>query len=93
MATWAEGLATRTAFELPQQILWELLDDFILVGEEVLRHATRLMIEKTRNLVEGAGAASMAAALKMRNRLTGRRVALMCTGGNISLSQLREVLK
>ncbi len=93
MATWAEGLATRTAFELPQQILWEYLDDFILVGEAELRVAARLMIEKTRNLVEGAGAAPLAAALKLRDRLLGRRVALMCTGGNISLSQMKEVLK
>ncbi len=93
MATWAEGLATRTAFELPQQILWEYLDDFILVGEAELHVAARLMIEKTRNLVEGAGAAPLAAALKLRDRLLGRRVALMCTGGNISLSQMKEVLK
>ena len=92
MATWAEGLATRTAFELPQQILWELLDDFVLVTEDELCRATRLMIEKTRNLVEGAGAAPLAAALKLRDHLLGRRVALMCTGGNISLSQLKEVL-
>ena len=93
MATWAEGLATRTAFELPQQILWKFLDEFILVGEDELRLATRLMIEKTRNLVEGAGAATLAAALKLRDRMAGRKVALICTGGNISLSQLREVLK
>ena len=92
MATWAEGLATRTAFELPQQILWELLDDFVLVTEDELCGAARLMIEKTRNLVEGAGAAPLAAALKLRDRLAGRKVALMCTGGNISLSQLKEVL-
>jgi threonine dehydratase len=93
MATWAEGLATRTAFELPQQILWKLLDDFILVGEDEIRQATRLMIEKTRNLVEGAGAAPLAAALKLRSRVAGRKIALVSTGGNLSLPQLREVLK
>jgi threonine dehydratase len=59
-STFAEGLATRTAFELPQQILRELLDDFVLVSEEALKAATRLMIEKTRNLVEPAGAAAPA---------------------------------
>src|SRR5579864_5481151 len=48
-STFAEGLATRTAFELPQQILRDLLDDFVLVSEDALRAATRLMIEKTRN--------------------------------------------
>jgi len=45
------NLATRTAFELPQQIMRDLLDDFVLVTEATLRDATRLMIEKTRNLL------------------------------------------
>ena len=57
-STFAEGLASRTAFELPQQILRELLDDLVLVSDKALKAATRLMIEKTRNLVEPAGAAS-----------------------------------
>jgi threonine dehydratase len=92
MATAAEGLATRVAFELPQSILWEHLDDFVLVGEDELRDATRLMIEHTRNLVESAGAAPLAAALRLRERLAGRRVALVCTGGNVTLDQLRDVL-
>jgi threonine dehydratase len=87
-ATFAEGLATRVPFELPQQILWEHLDDFVLVGEDEIRHATRLMIEHTRNLVEPAGAAPLAAALKLRDRLRGKRVALVASGGNISPSQL-----
>jgi len=43
-STLAEGLATRTAFELPQQIMRDQLDDFVLVTEEALRDATRLMI-------------------------------------------------
>ncbi len=92
MATSAEGLATRVGFELPQAILREHLDDFVLVGEDDLRNATRLMIEHTRNLVEAAGAAPLAAALRLRERLEGRRVALVCTGGNCTLDQLRQVL-
>ena len=87
-ATFAEGLATRVPFELPQQILWEHLDDFVLVGEDEIRHANRLMIEHTRNLVEPAGAAPLAAALKLRDRLRGKRVALVASGGNISPAQL-----
>jgi threonine dehydratase len=87
-ATFAEGLATRTAFELPQQIMWELLDDFVLVSEAALQTATRLMIEKTRNLVEPAGAASLAAVLNAPERFAGRRVAIVCSGGNISPAQL-----
>jgi threonine dehydratase len=87
-ATAAEGLATRTAFELPQRILWEKLDDFVLVSEAALRDATRTMIEKTRNLVEPAGAAALAAVLADPGRFAGRVVAVVCSGGNISPAQL-----
>jgi threonine dehydratase len=92
MGTSAEGLATRVGFELPQAILREHLDDFVLVAEGELRDATRLMIQHTRNLVEAAGAAPLAAALRLRERLAGKRVALVCTGGNCTLDQLRQVL-
>jgi threonine dehydratase len=89
--TLAEGLATRVPFELPQRILWELLDDFVLVPEAELLTATRLMIEHTRNLVEPAGAAPLAAALRLRERLRGRKVALVASGGNISPAQLASL--
>jgi threonine dehydratase len=86
--TFAEGLATRTAFELPQRIMREKLDDFVLVSEDAMRDATRLMIEKTRNLVEPAGAAPLAAVLSDPGRFADRNVTLICTGGNISPAQL-----
>ena len=92
METFAEGLATRTAFELPQQILWRLLNDFVLVGDDEIRAAQALMIESTRNLVEAAGAAPLAAALHLREQLAGKRVALIVSGGNASREQLLEVL-
>jgi threonine dehydratase len=92
MGTFAEGLATRVPFELPQRILWEQLDDFVLVGEDEIRRATVLMLERTRNLIEPAGAAPLAAALRLRERLRGRRVALIASGGNVSPAQLRELL-
>jgi len=87
-STFAEGLATRTAFELPQRILRDLMDDFVLVSEDALKTATRLMIEKTRNLVEPAGAAALAAVLADPQRFAGRKVAIVCSGGNISPGQL-----
>ena len=90
--TMAEGLATRVAFELPQRILREMLSDFVLVTDEEIRRAVGLMIERTRTLVEPAGAAPLAAAIKLRERLQGRRVALICSGGNINPEQLQEVL-
>lgn len=91
-STWAEGLATRTPFELPQRILGRLLDDFVLVSDEAISAAVRLLLARSRILVEGAGAASLAAALVLKERLAGRRVALILTGGNISIPQLKAVL-
>jgi threonine dehydratase len=91
-ATFAEGLATRVGFELPQSILWEGLSDFVLIGEDDIRRATVLMIEKTRNLVEPAGAAPLAAVMKLPDRFAGKRVAMICSGGNISPGQLRDLL-
>lgn len=90
--TWAEGLATGTAFELPQRIMRRLLDDFVLVSDEDIRAAVRMLLERTRTVVEGAGAASLAGALGLKDRLAGRRVALILSGGNISIAQLRTVL-
>jgi threonine dehydratase len=92
MGTCAEGLGTRTAFELPQRILRESLDDFVLVGDDEILAAQAVMIESTRNLVEAAGAAPLAAALRLRQRLAGKRVALVASGGNASREQLLEVL-
>ena len=92
METFAEGLATRTAFNVPQKILRDHLDDFILVSEQELVDAVILGIEKTHNLVEASGAASLAAAAKLRERLQGKRVAIIMSGGNITLEQLRQLI-
>src|SRR5437868_7528508 len=92
MGTIAEGLATRTAFELPQRILWEMLDDFVLVPDDEIRTAVRLMIETTRNLAEPAGAAPLAAAIRLKDRFKGKRLALILSGSNITTTQLRELL-
>jgi threonine dehydratase len=91
MNTAAEGLSTRVPFELPQSILWQLLDDFVLVSEEEITDATRLMIEHTRNLVEGAAASTLAAILRLGPALRDKTVALICTGGNVSPAQLASL--
>jgi threonine dehydratase len=90
--TRAEGLDTRAPFELPQRIMREHLHDFVLVSEEEIRTAQRAMIESTRNLIESAGAAPLAAALRLRDKLRGTRVALVASGGNVSREQLLAVL-
>jgi threonine dehydratase len=91
MGTAAEGLATRVGFELPQQILRTQLADFLLVSEDDLRASTVHMLERTRNLIEPAGAAPLAAALKLE--LDGAKVGLIASGGNVSLDQLRRLLE
>jgi len=90
--TRAEGLATGTSFDLPQLILRERLDDFVLVSDEEIEAAVRLLIENTRTLVEMAGAAPLAGALRLRERLAGKRVCLITSGANITPEQLRGVL-
>jgi threonine dehydratase len=92
METEAEGLATRTPFMMPQQILWQHLDDFFLVDEEAMRQAIKLYLEKAKTLAEHAGAAPLAFALKNRSRVRGKRLALILSGGNISPDKLRECL-
>ena len=92
MLTFAEGLATRAPFDLPQSILRRDLDDFVLVSDAALRSAMRLLIEKTSNLVEGAGAAALAAACMMGDRLRARRVALLLSGGNVTGAALKELM-
>lgn len=90
--TVAEGLATGAAFALPQAILWDLLNDFVLLSDAAITRAMVWMIERAHTLAEGAGAAPLAAAYQMRGELAGLRVGLVCSGGNASLEQLRRAL-
>lgn len=92
METFAEGLATRTPFMYPQKVLWEHLDDFITVSEEEMLKAIPLYFEKTRNMPEGAAASSLACALKLKDQLKGKKIALVMTGGNISFANLSRAL-
>ncbi len=90
--TFAGGLATGEPFMLPQQLLWQYLDDFVLVDDQALKVAVRLFLEKAKTLAEPAGAASLAAALQVRDKLQGKKVALILSGGNISPTELRQCL-
>jgi threonine dehydratase len=90
--TAAEGLATQVGYELTQEILREELSDFILVSEEEMVRAILIYLELVRNLTEEAGASPLAAAMKVKDRLKGKKVALILSGGNISLERLGKVL-
>jgi threonine dehydratase len=91
-ATFAEGIATRTTFDLTFGILREHLDDVVTLEEEELREGIRLALRTTHNLAEGAGAASLAALMKLRDQLAGMTVACVMSGGNITNEMLQQVL-
>jgi threonine dehydratase len=90
--TMADGLAVRRSFELPVDIVHRLVDEFVLVSEEELRAAIRVYVEKAHTIAEGAGAAPLAAAMKMRGGLAGKRVGLVLSGGNLTAAMLRDIL-
>lgn len=90
--TIAEGLATGVAFELPFPILQQGLDDFVLVDDREIEAAVVGMLELAHVLAEPAGAAPLAAALKERQRLAGRKVVLVVSGANITRDQLRAII-
>src|SRR5438270_99516 len=90
--TMAEGLATGRAFELPQTIMRQMLKEFMLVSEEEILQAVTWYIERAHTLAEGAGAAPLAAAYRLRDELKGKKVGIVCSGGNVSLEQLKKAL-
>jgi threonine dehydratase len=90
--TIAEGLATRVPFENTQKIMREYVDQFLLVDDEKIQSAIRIMMEHTHNLVEEAAAAPLAAALQIKEQLQGKNVVLVASGGNISMENLKKVL-
>lgn len=91
--TWAEGVATRSSAELTQEIMKSVVDDFLLVSEDEMRIAAYHIIKETHNLVEGAGAAALAAVLKSQDRFRGKTVVAVLSGGNLNLAELPEILR
>jgi CoA:oxalate CoA-transferase len=95
METRAEAVATRVPFENTQRLLRDPergLDDFLLVSEQAMDEAVRLLLEHTHNLAEEGGAAPLAAALAIRERLAGKKVVLVLSGGNIAPEALARVM-
>ncbi len=89
--TFAEGIATRAPAALTFEIIKQGVDEIVLVSDEELRAAIRLLWRTTHNLVEGAGAAATAATLKLRERLAGQRVVNVISGGNLATETLRNI--
>jgi threonine dehydratase len=92
-ATFAEGVATRRPAELTLAIMRRHVHDMVLVSDAELRAAVRLLLATTHNLAEGAGAATTAAALKLREQLAGKTVVGVLSGGNLDLRELRRILE
>jgi threonine dehydratase len=90
--TFAEGMATRVTFDLTFEFLARELDDLVVLSEDELVEGVRLALRATHNLAEGAGGASLAAAMKLRDGLRGKRVVSVMSGGNLDAAKLRWVL-
>jgi threonine dehydratase len=90
--TIADGLATRVPVRYTLSMMQDL-DDFVLVSEEEICAAIRCYAETIHHLAEGGGAAPLAAALKMREELAGKRVGLILTGSNIDRAALMQALR
>ena len=90
--TFADGLATRSTYEMTFATLQEGLADFVTVSEAEIASALRLLLETTHSLVEGAGAAGLAGLLKLRDAVAGKRVGIVLSGANIDRATLRRVI-
>lgn len=90
--TFAEGLAARYPFELTFNIIKDMIDDIILVSEEEMKKAILTLLVTVHQLAEGAGAASTAAAFKIKQQLQGKKVALVLSGGNLNIQTLKEII-
>jgi threonine dehydratase len=90
--TLAEGIAVKAPGQITQEIVRELVDDIVLVSEPEIEHAVSLLINIEKTVVEGAGAAGLAAVLKERERFKGSTVGLVLCGGNIDTRLLASVL-
>ena len=93
MITRHEGLATRVAFEMPTRMMWELVDRFELVTDEAVDAAVGLLAREAKLVAEGAGAAALAAALKIKDHLRGKKVVGILSGGNVPAERLADLLR
>ena len=90
--TLAEGIAVKQPGELTSRILAEYADDVVLVAERELERAVAMLVGIEKTVVEGAGAAGLAAMLSDRERYRGKKVATLLCGGNIDTHLLANVL-
>ena len=92
-STIAEGIAVGTPGRIPQEIIKDRVDDMVLVDEGDIEQALVMLLEVEKTLVEGAGAAGLAALLKYPERFKGKRVGLVLCGGNIDPLLLAAIIE
>ena len=92
-STIAEGIAVKEPGKLTRAIVEKLVGDIVLVDEGDIEEAMVLLLEIEKTVVEGAGAASLAALLRHKPRFAGRRVGLVLCGGNIDPLMLAEIIQ
>jgi threonine dehydratase len=92
-STIAEGIAVGTPGKLPQEIIRALVSDMLLVDEGDIEQAIVMLLEIEKTLVEGAGAAGLAAVLKYPERFQGKKVGLVLCGGNIDPLLLSSIIE
>ena len=92
-STIAEGIAVGTPGQLTQAVVRERVDDLMLVDEGDIEQAIVMLLEIEKTLVEGAGAAGLAAVLKHPERFAGRKVGLVLCGGNIDPMLLASIIE
>ena len=90
--TLAEGIAVKHPGELTSRILADLADDVVLVSERNLERAVAMLVGIEKTVVEGAGAAGLAAMISEPERYKGKKVATLLCGGNIDTHLLANVL-
>lgn len=91
--TFADGLATRTPFELTFEVIRKQIDQMITVSEEELEQAVFELLVRTHNVAEGAGAAATAGVRKMREEVAGKKVVTVLTGSNLETARLKKILQ
>ena len=90
--TIAEGIAVKTVGKMTRPVVESLVSDVLAVDEAALEYAVQLMLSIEKAVVEGAGAATLAALFANRQRFEGRKVGLIVSGGNIDLRLLSSVI-
>jgi threonine dehydratase len=93
VSTIAEGIAVGTPGEITRAIITRLVDDLVLVDEGDIEQAMVMLLEIEKTLVEGAGAAGLAAMLKYPERFAGKTVGLVLCGGNIDPLLLAAIIE